>query len=63
MVDTCLADNGVFKANAFINHIIVYDQRLCFLGVNVRHQNGVSGIAIKTVSNMSIAMMLHTSVH
>ena len=63
MVDTYLADNGVFKANAFINHIRDHAQRLRFCGVNAHHQNGVAERAIKTVSDISRAMMLHASVH
>jgi len=63
MIDTYLADNGVFKANTFINHIRDHAQRLRFCGVNAHHQNGTAERAIKTVSDMSRAMMLHASVH
>ena len=63
MVDTYLADNGVFKANAFINHIREHAQRLRFCGVNAHHQNGVAERSIKTVSDMARAMMLHSSIH
>ena len=34
MVDTHLADNGVFKVNTFINFIRNHAQRLRFCGVN-----------------------------
>ena len=56
MVDTYLADNGVFKANELINHIRQHAQRLRFCGVNAHHQNGVAERSIKTVSDMALAM-------
>ena len=46
MVDTYLAENGIFKANTLINHIRDHVQRLHFFGVNALHQNIVAERAI-----------------
>jgi hypothetical protein len=62
MVDTFLADNGVFKANAFVQHIREHNQRIRYCGVNAHHQNGVAERSIRTISDMARAMMLHTSI-
>ena len=62
MVGTYLPANRVFKANTFVNHIKNRAQRR-FCRVNAHHQNGITERAIKTVSDMSRAMMLHASVH
>ena len=50
MVDAYIADNGVFKNNAFINDIREYPQRLRFCGVNDHHQNRI----IEGSINMSL---------
>lgn len=66
MVDTYLADNGLFNANAFINYIREHAQILHFCGVNANHHNGIVERAIKTVLDMSRAsraMMLHVSTY
>jgi hypothetical protein len=63
IVDTYLADNGVFKANTFVQHILEHSQRLRFCGVNAHHQNGIAERSIRTVSDMARAMMLHACVH
>ena len=62
MVDTFLADNGVFKANAFVQHIREHNQRIQYCGVNAHHQNGTAEQSIRTISDMARAMMLHTSI-
>ena len=58
MVDAYLPDNGVFKANVFIQHIQEYSQRLRFCGVNTHHQIGIVERTIATVFDTSIAMVL-----
>lgn len=63
MVDTYSVNNGVFKANTFINHFREHDQILRFCGVNTHHQNEIAERAIKTFSDISRAMMLHATTH
>ena len=36
------ADNGIFRANAWINHCTSRDQTVTFAGVNAHHQNGIA---------------------
>ena len=59
MIDTYLADNGVFKANTVVLHIVEYDQRMRFCGVNEHYQDGVAESSIHTVSDMVRAILLH----
>ena len=63
IVDTYLSDNGLFKANTFIQHSLEHSQRLRFCGVNAHHQDGIAERSIHTVSDMARAMMLHACVH
>ena len=63
IVDSYLADNGVFKANAFVQHINIHNQKLKFCGVNAHHQNAVAERSIRTVSECARAMLLHASLH
>jgi hypothetical protein len=57
-----LTDSGAFKANAFVKHIHDTHQLLRFCGTNANHQNGVAERAIQSISNMTRAMILHTSI-
>ena len=61
MVNTYLADNGVFKANHFVQHICENNQRICYCGVNENHESSVAELSICMVSEMYYAMMLHPS--
>ena len=60
MVNTYIADNGVFKANNVFHHIREHNQHISYCGVNTHHQNGVSKWSIRTISKMARAMMLHS---
>lgn len=55
-MDNYWADNGILKANTFINHINIreYGKRLQVCGVNDYHQNGIAERAIKTVLHMLV---------
>jgi hypothetical protein len=56
-----LADNGIFKANAFVQHLREHNQRVQYCGVNAHHQNGIAERSILSISNMARAMLLHAS--
>ena len=50
VIENYMADNGVFKASAFVCHIRDHDQKVQFCGVNAHHQNAITERAIRTVS-------------
>ena len=50
LVDTFLADNGVFQAaNAFVQHIREHNQHIQYCCVNAHHQNGLAERLIRTI--------------
>ena len=55
------ADNGIFKAKAWVNHCNLRDQALTFAGVNAHHQNGIAERRIKEVQNMARTMLIHAA--
>ena len=59
MVDTYLADNGVFKANRFVKKICDHNQRILYCGVNAHHKKCITERLIRTVSEMACSIMLH----
>lgn len=61
LVDSYLADNGVFKANAFVSHIRDHNQKLRFCGVNAHHQNATAERNIRTISECARSLLLHAS--
>jgi hypothetical protein len=58
-----LADNGTFKARRFIDEIRNRTQLIRYCGVNAHHKNGCSERSIRTVTEMSRAMILLAPVH
>ena len=63
VVQSYLTDSGAFKANAFVDHIRNSGQRIQYCGTNAHHQNGVAERSIRTVSNMTRALILHAAAH
>ena len=63
IIQNYLTDSGAFKANAFVDHIRNSGQRIQYCGTNAHHQNGVAERSIRTVSNMSRALILHAAAH
>ena len=37
----CHADNGAFRANAWVEDCVKHNQSLTFAGVNAHHENGM----------------------
>jgi hypothetical protein len=57
-----LADNGTFKARKFVEEIRNRSQLIRYCGVNAHHKNGCAERAIRTVTEMARAMLLHATV-
>ena len=55
------ADNGIFRAQEFLQDLALKDQKIHFSGVGAKHQNGVAENAIKTVSMSTRTMIIHAS--
>ena len=63
MVDTYISDNGVFKANIFVQKICEHNQRICYCGINAHHENGVAERSIRMISEMTCAMIVNSCVN
>ena len=55
------ADNGIFRAKAWINHCNLRDQAMTFAGVNAHHQNGIAERRIREVQDMARTMLIHAA--
>jgi hypothetical protein len=53
------ADNGIFKANAWIENCKEASQPMTFAGVNAHHQNGIAERKIRDLQESARAMLLH----
>ncbi len=53
------ADNGIFRANRWVNSCRESKQPLTFTGVNVHHQNGLAERRIGLLQDLTRAMMIH----
>ena len=56
-------DNGIFASAAFRQDCLLKDQDLDFSGVGAQHQNGRAERAIRTITSLSRAMMIHAALH
>ena len=63
IVSSYHADNGTFKANAFVSHIREHNQKIQYCGVNAHHKNAVAERSIRTVSECARALLLHAALH
>ena len=55
------ADNGIFKAKAWVNHCNQQDQFISYAGVNSHHQNGIAERRIRELQNLTRTMLIHAS--
>ena len=53
------ADNGIFKANKWVDDCKNKRQGLTFAGVNAHHQNGIAERRIRSLQELARAMMIH----
>jgi hypothetical protein len=60
-VKNYLADNGICKANLWVNDCKMKGQGLTFAGVNAHHQNGVAERRIREVQEMARTMLIHAN--
>ena len=56
-----LADNGIFKANLWVDECKRQGQGLTFAGVNAHHQNGVAERRIRELQDMARTMLIHAN--
>lgn len=60
-VKNYLADNGIFKANLWVEECKKQGQGLTFAGVNAHHQNGVAERRICELQDMARTMLIHAN--
>ena len=60
-VESYHADNGVFRANKWINECRRCEQGLSFAGVNAHHSNGLAERRIRSLQDLARAMLIHQS--
>ena len=60
-VQACHADNGTFKAKAWVQHCYKSGQNLTFSGVGVHHQNGMAERRIRLLQELTRTMLMHAN--
>ena len=63
VVENYLADNWVFKASIFAQHLRDHNQKVQYCGVNAHHKNYVAEHNIHKISEISRTMMIHAYLH
>jgi hypothetical protein len=56
-----LADNGIFKANLWVEACKRGGQGLTFAGVNAHHQNGIAERRIRELQELARTMLIHSN--
>ncbi len=60
-VHNYLADNGIFKANLWVESCKRSGQGLTFAGVNAHHQNGIAERRIRELQELARTMLIHSN--
>ena len=55
------ADNGVFRANKWVDDCRKLEQGLTFAGVNAHHSNGLAERRIRSLQDLTRSMLIHQS--
>jgi hypothetical protein len=55
------ADNGIFKANLWVESCKKAGQGMTYAGVNAHHQNGIAERRIRELQELARAMLIHAS--
>ena len=55
------ADNGVFRAKAWVAACAKANQRMTYAGVNAHHENGIAEKRIRDLQDLARTMLLHAS--
>jgi hypothetical protein len=55
------ADNGIFRANKWIDECRLNGQGLTFAGVNAHHSNGLAERRIRSLQDLTRAMLIHAN--
>ena len=56
-------DNGIFTSEAWRNDCLSKEQELDLSGVGAHHQNGKAERAIRTITSLARAIMIHAALH
>lgn len=62
-IDGYRSDQGIFKSEAFQKDLKVHGQTIDFSAVGGKHQNGAAERAIRTISDLARANLLHAQLH
>ena len=57
------ADNGIYRSKEFLEDLKKQEQTIDFSGVGAHHHNGVAERTIRTISDCTRAILLHSAIH
>jgi hypothetical protein len=55
------ADNGIFRANKWVQHCQTNGQTITYAGVNAHHQNGIAERRIRELQDLTRTMLIHAA--